>query len=300
MVQYTKAALTFADQLQQLQRRGLQVADPAVATMHLERVGYYRLMGYLFPFRQPQSDDYQPGATFEAAVARYEFDQVLRGLVMEAVGRIEVAVRTAVTYELGHAYGAFGHGDPANVLWDAGWHSRWLAVLDGEVERSRDTFIDHYKAKYTNPAFPRVPLWMASEVMSLGTLSKLVQAMHPRDQKAVASHFNVPGPVLASWIHAMSVVRNICAHHGRLWNRGLGVKPMRPKSGAWHHFAAQYPSHRTFFMLLVLRHLLRFTTADSDAWRDQISNHLRPLLADSAHQFAMGALPTWEQHPVWV
>lgn len=75
-MQYMKGPLTYAVQLQQLQQRGLYVADPARAIYFLERVGYYRLMGYLFPFRRMGSDDYNAGATFEDAVARYEFDHV--------------------------------------------------------------------------------------------------------------------------------------------------------------------------------------------------------------------------------
>lgn len=300
MVQYTKGPLSIADQLQQLQQRGLRIADANRATLYLERVGYYRLMGYLFPLRQPNSDNYQPGATFEAAIDRYEFDQVLRALVMEAVGYVEVAVRTAVTYELGHAYGAFGHCDPANVAWDGAWHTKWLAGVDTEVDRAREAFIEHYRRKYTQPAFPRVPLWMASEVMSLGTLSKLVQAMHSTDRKVVAARFNLPAPVFENWLHVVSIVRNICAHHGRLWNRVLGVKPMRPKKGAWQYMAARYPSDRAYFMLQLLRALLAYTAADAIAWRDQVTAHLLTLLPDAAHQQSMGALPGWDQHPAWL
>jgi abortive infection bacteriophage resistance protein len=299
MVQYTKGPLTFDDQLQQLQQRGLQVADPARATLYLERVGYYRLMGYLFPFRELASDDYRPGASFEAAIRFYEFDQVLRVFVMEAIGHIEVAVRTAVTYQLGHAYGAFGHFDPANFAFDDAWHAKWLAGVDYEVGRARETFIDHYKSKYTQPAFPRVPIWMASEVMSLGTLSWLIKAMHAADRKVVASCFDQHASVFVSWLHAVSVVRNIAAHHGRLWNRVLGVQPVRPNNGPWQHMAALYPTDRMYFTLQVLRALLMCSAADAEAWCNQVSNHLRPLLATSENRRSMGALPGWEEHPLW-
>lgn len=299
MEKYQKGALTFADQLQQLQERGLQVAEPAGATLYLQRVGYYRLMGYLFPFRVPHSDDYQAGATFEAAVGFYEFDRALRLLVLEAIGHIEVAVRTAVTYEVGHAHGAFGHCYDVNFAFDPAWHTAWLAGVDEEVGRAREMFIDHYRRKYDDPPFPRVPIWMATEVISLGTLSHFYKGLKTAERKAVAAHFGLRAPVLESWIHAISVVRNICAHHGRLWNRVLGVQPKRPENGQWQYMASLYPGDRVYFMLLVLRAMLANSAADADAWRDRVENHLRPLLADADNLQRLGAPRNWDTHPLW-
>lgn len=299
-MQYTKGPLSYAAQLQQLQQRGLHVADPARAIYYLERVGYYRLMGYLFPFRLPGSDDYKPGASFEQAVQLYEFDQVLRSLVMEAICHIEVAVRTAVTYRMAHGYGAFGYSDPINVAYDPGWHAGWIATVQDEVRRSRETFIAHYKAKYTRPAYPGVPIWMASEVMSFGSLSKLVKAMHPADKKAIAGIFGVAAPVFASWVHTITALRNIAAHHGRVWNRVLGVVPMRPKNGAWQHMAGSYPVDRMYFALLVIKALLASCATDVDDWRDRVTNHLRLLLVDQGHRQSMGAPAHWDQHPLWI
>jgi len=299
MVAYTKPALTFAGQLHQLEQRGLQIDDPARAAMYLERVGYYRLMGYLFPLRQPNSDHYVPGATFETAAKRYEFDHALRLLVMEAICSIEVAVRTAVTYRIAHSYGAFGHTLPANVARPAEWHTNWLANVDAEVGRARETFLDHYQDHYDDPAYPRVPIWMASEVMSLGTLSKLVSALHPAETRAIAMEFDLPGPVFANWLHALSVVRNVAAHHGRLWNRVFGVAAIRPKKGAFQHMAAMYPFNRMYFMLQALRWLLKASVADADAWRDRVTAHLRTLLVTPELETSMGALPHWDAHPAW-
>jgi abortive infection bacteriophage resistance protein len=298
-VHYTKGPLTYAAQLQQLQQRGLQVADPARATYYLERVGYYRLMGYLFPFRMPGRDEYVPGSTFEEAVVRYEFDQVLRSLVMEAICDIEVAVRTAATYQMAHSHGAFGYTDPANVAFDHAWHATWIAGVEDEVRRSRESFITHYKAKYTQPPHPRVPIWMASEVMSFGTLSKLVQAMHPADKKAIANVFGFAAPVFDNWIHAISAVRNVAAHHSRMWNRVLGIKLVRPKLGPWQHMASTYPTDRMYFVLLAIKALLASCATDVNDWRDRVSIHLRPLLVDHDHRKGMGAPANWDQHPLW-
>jgi abortive infection bacteriophage resistance protein len=296
-MRYTKGALTFEAQLQLLLDRGMHVEDPHRAMLHLERVGYYRLMGYFYPFRRSGSDDFLPGTSFDRSLSLYEFDSRLRALVLDAIGHIEVAVRTAVTYEMAHSYGAFGHCDAANVACRSDWHKSWLDGLHKETERARETFIEHYREKYDD--FPQLPIWMASEVMSLGTVSKLVKAMHAKDQKRIAERFQLHAPVFTSWLHAIAVLRNICAHHGRFWNRVLGVQPVRPRAGEWQYMSERCPGDRAFFMLMVVRRLLGSTAADAEAWRDAATAHLSPLLSDEANHYSMGAHKGWEMHPAW-
>lgn len=299
MGQYTKEPLSFSDQLRLLQQRGLRIADPSQAMLYLERVGYYRLMGYLFPFRLPHSDHYGPDAAFEHAIAHYQFDQGLRILVMEAIEHIEIAVRAAATYRISHTYGAFGHRNPRNISWAKAWHDEWLAKIDGEVCRSRETFVLHYADTYSSPAYPQVPLWMASEVMSLGAVSKWVASMHHGDRKAIAARFDLPAPVFENWLHVVSVVRNITAHHGRLWNRSLRIQPKRPKNGPWQYMATLYPTNRPYFILQMLKRLLAASTLDANDWRNRVDQHLRPLLETPIHQLSMGAPGGWEEHPAW-
>ncbi|TGP74916.1 Abi family protein, partial [bacterium M00.F.Ca.ET.221.01.1.1] len=94
---YRKPPLSIQEQLDLLQQRGLAIGDVANANRYLQRVGYYRLMGYLYTQRVSGSDSFRAQATFEEAVSLYEFDRALRDLVMEAVGHIEVATRTVLT-----------------------------------------------------------------------------------------------------------------------------------------------------------------------------------------------------------
>lgn len=297
MTEYTKQSLTFAEQMSQLQQRGLTISDPDLASRYLQRVGYYRLMGYLFPQRIPGSDRYVAGATIEEALLLYDFDRCLRELVLEAVGHIEVALRTSITYHFSHAHGPFGHRDAEKFSYNTQWHAEWLQGLTKEVQRSKEVFLTHYRQKYTNPPFPDVPIWMATEIMSMGTLSLLFQAMLTPDKKVIAADFGLPSAIFGSWMHATSVIRNIAAHHGRLWNRALRVTPARPQEEAWSVGETPFPPNRCFFMLLVLRQLLRHTAADDIAWRDRVSTLLQT--ARPRHLRSMGAIDQWQNHSLW-
>lgn len=299
MTRYLKQALTFQAQLQQLQSRGLGIADLDTANRYLQRVGYYRLMGYLYPQRMPGSDQFLRGATFEEAVSLYEFDRGLRDLVMEAVGHIEVATRTLLTYHFSHAYGPFGHLDPRNFSFSPADHRTWVDGISKEISRSKETFIRHYQDTYSTPAFPLVPIWMATEVMSLGSLSRFYKALRAVEQKVIARDVEMAAPVLQNWLHVTSVARNVVAHHGRLWNKELGVSAARPRSAGWSEPEAPFPPGRVFFLLLLLRRLLKQTTADAVLWRDRVDTHLQKGLTTDRHISGLGATHAWQTHRLW-
>lgn len=125
MSAYSKPYLTFKQQLALLKARGLNITDDAAALSCLHKIGYYRLSAYWYPLRQfslekcvktgkPLSrrlDTFQPGSSFEQALSLYVFDKRLRLLVLDAVERIEMALRVDVSYLLG-AKDPFAHTNP--------------------------------------------------------------------------------------------------------------------------------------------------------------------------------------------
>lgn len=200
---YEKPALTYEDQLAHLSKRGMVFRNEAQALKTLSRISYYRLSAYWHPFKEPD-DTFSPGTSFEAAVELYEFDRCLRLTVLDAIERVEVLVRTLVTYTLGHTYGAFAHAN-ASTFQNASNHARWHSELSEEVKRARERFLEHYRKTYDG--FPNVPIWMASEVMSLGTLSRLFKEMKPEEQTKLAKDWGVHRTVVASWLHSLTYLR---------------------------------------------------------------------------------------------
>ena len=159
---YNRPLMSFADQLQQLVDRGLEVTDSASAISYLDRIGYYRLGGYWYPFRQNgpepdlvKSDDFVAGTHFSDALNLYVFDKKLRLLVLDALERIEVAIRVDLAHILGQR-DTFAYTD--SQWFDGRFtrprgrqgksdHDQWLERYDRLVSRSKETFIRHYKNK---------------------------------------------------------------------------------------------------------------------------------------------------------
>ena len=296
---YTKSPLTFEQQLQQLKDRGLIIDDDGLALFHIKTISYYRLSAYWHPFRKIEqdgsfSDDFKEGSQFNEVMRLYEFDRRLRLLVMDAIERIEVYARTLFTYQVGQTYGTFGHTKAANFhpKFD---HAPWLEKLEEDAARSKDEFITHYKNKYTG--FPTLPIWMVTEVMSLGSLSFGYRGFKNDDKKAISDEFALPHKCLGNWFHTLNYIRNICSHHGRLWNRKLAIRPSTLRSKAWHPPVTPR-NDRVFYVLLILRYLLR-KAYGSDGWKVQCDQLLEPIAKDRKWRAAMGIPENWVEHPVW-
>jgi abortive infection bacteriophage resistance protein len=230
MEDYKKPPLTYAQQVALLQSRGLTVKSVGDALKFLRQVNYYRFSAYCIPFQKPRNV-FSPGSTFEKIVELYRLDEELRNALLAMLSPVEVFLRTRIVYELSHEKGAFAHYDPT-IFWDQAQHKEWVASLEQEVTRGKETFLEHYKTKYNG--FPRLPLWMACETMSLGTLSLLYGNLSLTYQSQMCSIFEVRAKVFATWMHVITYLRNICAHHSRLWNRELSIRPLIPdKDPRW-------------------------------------------------------------------
>ena len=280
---YQKPALTFADQLAKLEQRGMVIEHRDLALEQLACISYYRLSAYWYPFRQwdkqgNTTNQFNPGTTFSQVIELYEFDRHLRLLVLDAIERIEIAIRTQFTYHLAHKYGAFAHIDPSHFHPEFK-HAEWLAKLQKEVERSKDAFIQHYQQKYHG--FPTVPIWMLTEVMSLGSLSVGYNGLQNNkklgveDKKAVADRFKIHHKRLVGWLHTLTYIRNVCAHHSRLWNRELAIRDDKSKEEFW--LPPMTPRNdRVYYILLILRCLMR-PLGNGDAWATDVTNLLEPI-----------------------
>ncbi len=155
-VNYKKPALSFEQQAEQLLQRGFQ-ADRAELIETLSRVSYYRLSAYWYPFKRAD-ETFTPGTTLQKVRRRYTFDRQLRLLVMDGIERVEIAVlRTLMVEQHARKYGPFGYRDAKNFRPEfAGLdHQRMVDDLDTGDSRSREPFVDHFRAKYfSEPGLP--------------------------------------------------------------------------------------------------------------------------------------------------
>lgn len=222
-MKYQKAALPIAEQIQRLQDRGLTIPDTERAAHYLGNISYYRLRAYTYPF-QDNEDPNHPfiqEISFDEILNLYVFDRQLRLLLFNAIEKIEIAFRTQIIYRYALEYGAFWHLE-TELYNNSRFFAQHIASLEKEIDRSKETFIKHYKATYTEPDTP--PAWMALEVSSMGLLSKIFSNLRrdkgPKDE--ITRYFGVKDvDTIENWLRCFTLLRNLCAHHSRVWNRRM-------------------------------------------------------------------------------
>ncbi len=327
-MRYEKKALSIADQVSQLKQRGLVFSDEKRGHHYLTHIGYYRLSAYWLPFEQvvtngqPRHHQFQVGTTFEQVLLLYIFDRQLRLLVMEAIERIETAVRTNWAHELAIQYGPHAYLDVS--LFKNPWqHASDIARIAKALEESSEAFVVHYIKKYDEPYLP--PIWSMVETLSLGALSRWFKATKSTQAKLkVTKNLGMPTiEVLEQVLHALTPVRNISAHHGRLWNRRLtlqlpNIKRLKdqmiierntPRKQSLRCKQCtqlveeqgspreqQQPARQIYNYLLVMAYLMR-RISPSSTWPIRLKRHIQTTTP--LHQETMGFPEDWAHREIW-
>jgi abortive infection bacteriophage resistance protein len=297
-MQYIKPAITISQQVALLQSRGLIIKDKAQAEHYLSHISYYRLRAYTYPFQDNSGGNhlFRTGTTLDIVLDVYRFDRKLKILLFDAIERIEIAFRTQIIYHCSCVQGSHFF-EKGNLFRNSNNFRKDLDSLDKELARSTEEFIKHYKSKYTSPVRP--PAWMSLEVISIGVLSKIYENLkNSLEKRAIAAHFGVDRVVLESWMHSLSHVRNICAHHGRLWNRTLKQIPKLPTNPQFQWLNSNNINQNRLFATLSISLYLLNIIAPGHSFKVGLKNLL--LQFPSIPIRNMGFPNNWETDPLWL
>ena len=308
-MKYNKPALSNTELLTRWQTKGLQIPNTDTALRALTFIGYFRLRGYALPLMQSQNDGsriFKAKTSFSDILARYELDRDLRRITLGQLERIEIAIRTVISNQISLQYGPFwylnypqqvlAHTPGRNQQPEAFAIGRFLSNVERDTRQSTDLFAKHYFKKYTNPLLP--PSWLMAECVSFGTWSKLYKHLqkaepnHPNPKKQIAKTFGLSVSLMESWLHALSLLRNICAHHGRVWNRRFAYRP-EIYSQAKHHFTDQ----QSYYCLAVVIRLLSQPIDINNEWPIQLMD-LFSTHSDIS-QTELGFPADWADDPLW-
>ncbi len=263
MTNFSKPPLSFKSQVELLENRKLIVSDREKAQHILASIGYYRLSGYLYPFKIPGSEDFIEGTKFENVIEIYFFDSELRALIFEAIENFEIALRTQMIYHLSFECGPTWYLDSNNFVNHRFWEDH-VNEISQNIERSKEKFIQGFYDNYSDD-YP--PAWIAFQILSLRTLEKIFEnlRLHLDSKTKIAQHFgHNTTAVFQTWMRATTEVRNICAHHARLWNRNLPASPGRLERQAFPWINSIGVNQKKFYYFsALLAYMLRAFDPDT-------------------------------------
>lgn len=281
-----------------LKSRGLSIENEAKAESYLINIGYFRLSAYFYPLLQiPKTEHtYKVGSSFSQVLNIYRFDKKLRLLIFNEIEKIEVAIRSIVINTGCEYYGdIFWMTNRSNFI-NISYFDKFKNDLSIDLSKSSEDFITHFVSTYDND-FP--PAWCIAEIISLGNICHIFKNIKDQSlKKKIAAQFGLHHSVFESWIMTLAGLRNICCHHGRLWNRMMKLKPVIPyvTIKPWLLDTEIVDIQRIYYRLCIIEYLL-FSISPNNSFKIRLLNLLKQY--PNVDILAMGFTPQWQNEPLW-
>lgn len=247
-MEFQKPPKTINEQISLLKSRGLVVLDESKLGRYLRNISYYHLSIY---FKHFQKDDaFIEGTTFEDVLNIYVFDQKLRLLLLDVLERIEKSFKCRLAYEMSVSYGDSHWLSREEYFDDKRTHSDRIGKILDDLEFSKETCIRHYYEKYNSPKDP--PIWMIIEAITFRQCAMIYGLLQKDNQRLVANTYGINKIFIYNWMYALSIIRNFCAHHSRLWNNEFIIR-LNQRHGIYGKFFDNSNGNRLFNYLVVMQ-----------------------------------------------
>lgn len=306
---YTKTHASLSEQVHILQQRGLQINDVKDAEHYLSIVGYYRFSSYCYRFERPPIEGqrthcFKEGVTFGDVVRVYEFDKNLRLLILEILERYETCVRSVWAHSMSELYGSHPHMRAECFSNPEEYYSSFVSLIQ-EYKRAQGDLeeVKHYAFKYSNPFLP--PIWIIVSLMSFGELFRWVKnTKETKVKNLVAKKLGMPNvQTLDGVSRALTTLRNLCAHHGRVWDKRFTTRlplisknMLIPMQTVHTRDGSVQTDPRVYNCILILGHIALRLDRNS-SWPDRVASLIKNTTKEE--QIIMGFPAGWEEEDFW-
>lgn len=304
---YSSPALTVNQQVEYFKEKGLLILNQALLEDTLSRISFYRLKEYGVPFTNTEIGFFVNDANEKHIIDLYVFDHFLRMAVFEAIKVIEVALRAKITNHFSLKYGPVGYSVLENFHAEKIKHSQVLDSILDEIscKKDKEQEIKNFKVKYGDE---RLPIWMVFEYVPFGIISQFFGILKTEDKKEISRQFEIANQtVFKSWIHNINFIRNLCAHHARLWNIDLNISPKKltTQTGEdfFQNFTAENSNKKVFYSLTIILYLLKSINSPIE---DRYRNRVKELILESSlskqlngFEIPMGIYSNWDKIGPW-
>lgn len=309
----SKPHLEYHEQINLLISRGLEIPDKEIAYEALREIGYYKLSAYMYPLKEfsPQStpelpvrsDMFQIGASFNHVLSLFNFDRKLASVLVDALWDFEQYLRAQTAFLVGRGdpYAHLNHSIMHKKLTGAD-HEKWKYKFEKDIKNAREQeFVKHHNMKYEK----HMPIWVATEVMSFGTLSFLIGNLNENYQGLIANKFGFESRhFFTSAVSALLNLRNDCVHLNRLWNAAhaphLRIEKSFLRANPELRHLANTPPSKIYVRIALLTYMLS-THHSGHQFKDQMRQLVSkfPDVPNISPETDMGFPEGWINMPFW-
>ncbi|WP_333597269.1 Abi family protein [Chryseobacterium flavum] len=299
MARYDKTPFSNLECIELLKERGLIIENNDRVLKYLDTIGYYRLTGYMYHLQDKKNDSkFKVDTTFSNIIDLYKFDKALRAIVLEYIERIEICLKSKISNKYSLKYGFFWYLD-SKLFADYTVFESIKKEIDDTFKNPQEVFLKRFKSNYVDETFP--PSNMALEILTFGKTSKLYKGLADIDlKKEIAKEFGQASSTLASWFVYINNIRNLCAHHSRLWNKKVTAdRPIIPNRDIYK-FNGSVPEgedfNTTFYCIVSIMHRLLKSFNPDNTFTSKITNLIKTYNIDVE---LMGFPEDWETNATW-
>jgi len=295
-IPFVKRYSTPHELVQLLKTRGMEITDEEKAAHYLSHIGYYRLSAYMYPLLLIPKEQhlFKQGVAFSKVMRLYRFDKKLRLMLFNEIEKIEVAVRCAiVNFGTEMTGNPFWMTDPDNFANSAKF-TRSIHLIEDELNHTKEDFINHFKEVYTNQ-YP--PSWMLTEVLPFGVVTNVYSNIKSKKiKKRIAQSFGLQVAPFESWLTIITVTRNSCCHHARIWNRTFSIRATMPVRMSRPWLSLPTDPLKVYFDMCIIKYFLDIISPNND-----MLDKMKSLLTafPEIDKKALGFTEGWEDEPLW-
>lgn len=293
---FTKTYSNSTDLVKLLKTRGMRITNEQKAKHQIDNIGYYRLSAYMYPLiKQPKKlHQHKDGTSFENVMTLYRFDKKLRMLLFNEIEKVEIAIREAVMNITAEISGDDYWITNSDHFINPRIFNDTFNLIEKEYHKSTEEFIQHFKKEYVDP-FP--PVWILGELLSMGTVNMAYRNLKENKiRKEISLRFGLQPKVFESWFTTLTLVRNACCHHARMWNKTNVILPMVPKTLYYPWVSSPPLPQKAYFNICIIKYFLNTISPNNNMSAKAIQLFKSfPGIDIQAIGFPNG----WETEPLW-
>lgn len=285
-MKYEKPATTIEQQIKLLKSRGLVINDEVILGDYLRDISYYHLSAY-FKFYQKDDDQFFDNVNFEDVLRIYLFDNKLRLLLLGLLERVEQSFKCRVAYELSILKNNSHWFLNPEIFSSKEEHEEIIKILEEETEKSKEELsIKNYFNKYNDPSLP--PIWILNEILSFGECVKISRKLIITYRNKISRTYGEDEKFIINWVHCLSILRNICAHHSRLWNREIVLTPYKNHK----KYASFFSGPNRLYNYLVILQIFLSKINPNSSWVERLDKLIEECQIKISH---MGFPEDWKE-----